>query len=262
MSIISSNFAPSNEPYCFNSKLSQIMRKKFLVALVLGALLTMPNMLCAEAKAHKSPNELALSPSKSLVVVGNKNTEVLLSQDPQGRLSIEGCSVKDLKIATSDSMLFVSAIGVDSIIPLRLHISMPLYEQLHCSFVKMISGKEVIFGNDISITAIDADVNMNIEANLLQMILLGGKSAFISGMCKSADITCKEYDHGEECSFDASQLTAQNMRLHCGVKTNIHINVSDSLWLKDGIETKVMVQGMPTIIENKLFRSEVTLQNR
>lgn len=216
----------------------------------------------AEAKAHKSPNELALEHCKGIVIVGNKNTEVLFSQDPHGRLSIEGCSVKDLKVTSSDSMLIVSAIGIDSVIPLQLCISMPFYEYLHCSFVKMVSNKEVIFGNDISITTIDADVNMNIEANHLQMILLGGKSIFMSGMCKSADITCNAYNHGEKCSFDASKLTIQNMHLYCGVKSKVFITVTDSLWLKGGIETQVKVHGMPTIMENKLFHSEVTLQNR
>ena len=62
MSIISSNFAASNDPYCLISKLLQIMRKKLLAALVLGALLAMPNMLYAEEVEIQLTEVISLSP--------------------------------------------------------------------------------------------------------------------------------------------------------------------------------------------------------
>ena len=219
-------------------------------------------VLCATAvtaKTHKSSSVVSLDPFKSVFVIGNKNTEVILSQESQCQLEIEGCAVNDVKIETSDSILLISTMHLDSVMPIQLRISSPAYEQLHCSFVRMLISKDTLKSEELSVSAACTNINLSISANFLQLKFLEGTSATLAGRCNNADLTCYGFNRNGRYIFDANQLLVNNMHIDCGVLSDIRINVTDSLWISDGIDSKVDVLGSPVIPENKLKWSELYL---
>lgn len=220
-------------------------------------------VLCAastNAKQRAIPNEIALNPFKRVFVVGNKNATVILKQDTHYKITVDGCSATDIKVNTTGDDLLISTISLDSTQSLQIQITAPLFRDVNCSYVALQS-KDII-SSTLEVTAISTNLDMTLYTDTLKLKFLDGSYARLEGECKNASLKCQGFDEGKRYTFDASKLVTQSVRAHCGVLSDIFLNVSDSIWLEDGIDSKISIVGSPVILENNLKWSDIHIQNK
>ena len=227
-------------------------------SMVLGVL-----VLCVTSvypKQRTISNEIVLNPFKSVCAVGNKHTTIILKQDMQYKINVDGCSATDIKVNTADGNLLISTFSLDTTHSVQIQITAPMFEDINRSYADLMT--KDLFCSNLEITAISTNLDMNLHADSFKLKFLDGNHARLEGECKTVTFKCQGFDEGKRYTFDASKLATQSVRAKCGVLSDIFLNVSDSLWLEDGTDCKISIIGSPVIPENNLKWSEIHMQNK
>lgn len=236
---------------------SLIMVKRFIICLLAVLLGVMPLW----AKQKIVSNGIPLKPFKTIMLIGNKHTSVVFANDEQYKMDVIGCPDNAVQFNESDNILFVSTLGMDSLQSVQVRIGAPVFQDIECSFMETLRSIDTLSTKNLTLTAVSSNVDLALSADTFSLNFIGGNSAILTGICKEANINSQGFAEGNRYTFDAGKLTVQNMHLNCGVLSDMQINISDSLWLTDGIDCKIEILGLPMILQNNLYKSEIHLQS-
>ena len=184
---------------------------------------------------------------------------MVLHQSAEYKIEISGVPFKKTQTEISDSLLWVSTMGIDSTTPIRLDIWTPTYGKIDCSFVSKLSTDSVLETSDLQIRTVASDINVGLHASYFQLQFLDGKTAVVRGVCEQANVN---FNGGEKSLLNAENLRTSQMYLDAGVLNDIYVNVTDSLWLTNGISCQINVTGMPAVPQMNLVNSELRLSNK
>ena len=227
----------------------------FLIIITLHLPLQMKGAIKQDQLQTKT---VSVTPFRELKVVGNRNTEVILHIKDEYRIVITTERSKKINVENSKSVLLVSSIGIDSAKFVKIDIYAPSYGIISSSFVRLMSSQNII-ADTLSITANETDLDLSLNTNVLNLEWNGGKQAVLGGVCQNANFTCRGFNNGLFSSFDAEQLAVRNLHIACGILNDIKINVSDSLWLVGGVDSKISIKGFPLILQNDLKDCELKM---
>lgn len=235
---------------------------KKLLFLSLCALIVPIQLLGAPKKGEPNKTSLSVKPFQELMIVGNKMTDVAMYVADDYRVVIYSNAPKKVKAESAGTTLMLNALSVDSTQMVKIEVYAPHYSNISTSFVRMLSNEGELAADTIALSAIETDINLTLHADVVRLVFTDGKSATLAGTCKEADFECHGFNNGEFYSFDASTLSINRLQVSSGVRCDMRLNVTGSVYLAGGTDSKISIIGQPLVLENKLHDSELQMTNK
>lgn len=229
------------------------MDKSSFFSLITVLLFNIPSVLCAE--------EVALRPFNRLLLVGNKNTEVVLHSAEECKMVVNGVESTKVLVGVVDSTLTMATAGQEADVLIRVDIYAPSFRNINCSFLKSLSCHDTIESEELAVIANYSDINLLLHVDYINLSYEGSKAELI-GICREANVCFHGSVDGKRAILEATNLETRDMHIDCGIYSLVNLYVINSLWLTGGVNATVNVLGSSVIMQNNLSDYHLVMTDR
>lgn len=180
-------------------------------------------------------------------------------QNEKSRIDVNAKSKDSVSWTITDDTLLIAILGDAKT---NIMLSSPIYKSIKCVGVKNIEFKDTILQSSLEFDACAVEnAKLLLDIDTLKFKVSAYENIEIIGCCDTASIDAHySYAFSELNAWD---FVVKNMQIACGMaSTQTFLNVTNHLWIKEAIDSKIYYRGNPQIKEANIrystLKSNVT----